>query len=234
MTLCREGSPNPPPQLISIAFNRDTHQQKSEMAPELVKRDAKFARHHFSIEKPGRLDIQGTKTPPIPRWSLPRFLLQTFFLRDHHGLGARKPWLPEEAQDLPHRHDPNLTWRVFYIFIFFKIVFTEIYFRFHNLQVYTPAAPLPGGRGLYVIKICVLSHEGPYRPAGGRQAPPNIKAEVPPPAFAANNIHRGKKERRGVRGGSCNSEALSDFGSEPHVTNISQLCHSKFFVFLIL
>jgi len=40
------------------------------------------------------------------------------------------------------------------------------------------------------------------RPTGGRQAPPNIKAEVPPPpAFAANNIHRGKKERRGVREG---------------------------------
>ena len=38
------------------------------------------------------------------------------------------------------------------------------------------------------------------RPAGGRQAPPNIKADVPPtPAFAANNIHRGKKERRGVK-----------------------------------
>ena len=36
------------------------------------------------------------------------------------------------------------------------------------------------------------------RLAEGRQAPLNIKAEVPP-AFAANNIHRGKKERRGVR-----------------------------------
>ena len=48
-------------------------------------------------------------------------------------------------------------------------------------------------------------HGGPYRPVEGRQAdrplsrgwqaPPNIKAEVPPPAFAANNIHRGKKKR---------------------------------------
>ena len=140
MTLCREGSPNPPPQLISIAFNRDTHQQKSEMAPELVKRDVKFARHHFSIEKPGRLDIQARRHH---RFRVEAFLVSSsrLFLRDHHGLGGRKPWLPEEAQDLPHRHDPNLTWRVFYIFIFFKIVFTEIYFRFHNLQVYTPAAP---------------------------------------------------------------------------------------------
>ena len=39
------------------------------------------------------------------------------------------------------------------------------------------------------------------RPVGGRQAPPNIKAEVPPPAFAANNIHREKKERLEVREG---------------------------------
>ena len=39
------------------------------------------------------------------------------------------------------------------------------------------------------------------RPAEGRQAPPNIKAEVPTPTFAANNIHRGKKERRDVREG---------------------------------
>ena len=41
------------------------------------------------------------------------------------------------------------------------------------------------------------------RPARGGRLPPNIKAEVPrpQPAFAANNIHRGKKERRGVREG---------------------------------
>jgi len=62
-----------------------------------------------------------------------------------------------------------------------------------------PAAP--GGRGLYIIKICVLSHGGPYRLAGGRQAPPKIKAEAPPPVFAANNIHIGKKERYGGREG---------------------------------
>ena len=56
------------------------------------------------------------------------------------------------------------------------------------------------------------------RPAGGRQAPPNIKAEVlPTPAFAANNIHRVKKERRGVREGvatakSCRIPHLSSAG----------------------
>ena len=38
---------------------------------------------------------------------------------------------------------------------------------------------------------------------GAAGSPPNIKTEVPPPtpAFAANNIHRGKKERRGVKEG---------------------------------
>jgi len=40
------------------------------------------------------------------------------------------------------------------------------------------------------------------RPPGrGAAGSPNIKFEVLPPAFAANNIHRGKKERRGVREG---------------------------------
>ena len=89
----------------------------------------------------------------------------------------------------------------FFSFLYFsKLFFTEIYFRF---AIYRNV-PLPGGRGLYAIKTSVLSHGGPYRPLGGRQAPtPNIKAEVPPksptPAFAANNIHRGKKESREVR-----------------------------------
>ena len=109
----------------------------------------------------------------------------------------------------------------FFIFIFLKIIFYKNIFsvsQFTGLYPYrpaggrqgayrpsagrpAPAAPLPSGRGLYVIKICVLSHGGLYRQAGGRQAPPNIKAEVPPLAFAANNIHRGKKNRRGVREG---------------------------------
>ena len=31
-------------------------------------------------------------------------------------------------------------------FIFLFLFFTKIYFRFQNLQEYTPAAPLPGGR----------------------------------------------------------------------------------------
>ena len=55
------------------------------------------------------------------------------------------------------------TKRFFYFYIFSKLFFTEIYFRFHNLQIYTPtarlrggrppAALLPGGRDLNVNKI---------------------------------------------------------------------------------
>ena len=103
--------------------------------------------------------------------------------------------------------------RRFFIFIFFKIVFYRNIFsisQFTGLYPYrlaegrqgayrpsagraAPCRPLPGGRDLYVIKIWVLSHGGPYRPIEGRQAgrppgrgttgcqaPPNIKAEVPP------------------------------------------------------
>ena len=36
----------------------------------------------------------------------------------------------------------------FLISIFFIFVFTKIYFRYGNLQKYTPAAQLPGGRDL--------------------------------------------------------------------------------------
>ena len=36
--------------------------------------------------------------------------------------------------------------RVFLFFYFLKLFFTEIYFRFHNLQIYTPTARLRGGR----------------------------------------------------------------------------------------
>jgi len=83
--------------------------------------------------------------------------------------------------------------RFLYFYIFQNRFLQKYIFGFTIYRFIT----LPPGRG-YVIKISVLSNGGPYRLAGGRQAPPNIKNEVPP-AFAANNIHRGKKERRGVR-----------------------------------
>ena len=67
--------------------------------------------------------------------------------------------------------------------------------------------PLPPGRG-YVIKISVLSNGGPYRLAGGRQAPPNIKTEVPLHLQQTTSIE-GKGETWG-EGVSCNSETLPD------------------------
>ena len=42
--------------------------------------------------------------------------------------------------------DPELA--AFFFFYFLFSFFTKIYFRFRNLQEYTPAAPLPGGRDL--------------------------------------------------------------------------------------
>ena len=92
-------------------------------------------------------------------------------------------------------------------FIYFsKSFFTEIYFRFHNLQFCTPTAwlrggrpptaLLPGGRDLNVNKICfnhILALEGGRRPATGRQVPaarwqggrpgsrPAVGRQAPPP-----------------------------------------------------
>ena len=75
----------------------------------------------------------------------------------------------------------------FFLYIFQNRFLQKYIFGF-TIYRFIPLLP---GRG-YVIKISVLSNGGPYRLAGGRQAPPNIKAEVPP-IFAANNIHRGKR-----------------------------------------
>ena len=73
--------------------------------------------------------------------------------------------------------------RFFYFYIFLFPFFTKIYFRFGNLQKYTPAAPLPGGRdltarqpggrGLSAKKIDKKLCRGPWRtgrPAAGRPA----------------------------------------------------------------
>ena len=57
----------------------------------------------------------------------------------------------------------------FFIFMFFKnIFFTEIYFRFHILQFYTPTARQGGGRGrggmdLYINKNKFILCRGPWR-----------------------------------------------------------------------
>ena len=88
----------------------------------------------------------------------------------------------------------------FFIFIFLKTFFTEIYFRFHILQFYTPTARQGGGRDLHVNKYNFFLRGGswreptapmpgagggaagspPARAGGGRLTPPNIKAEPLP------------------------------------------------------
>ena len=136
---------------------------------------------------------------------------------------------------------------------FSKKKFTEIYFWIQVLQFYTPAARQGGGRGptarqvggrdLYVNKNKIFLRRGPWRePAaplpGGRPPAANwwggrgaagtiLKYKTPTlpsaPLFSAHEIQRGKRERGGVREVKKTGEVLQDFGSEPQVTNISQL-----------
>ena len=109
-----------------------------------------------------------------------------------------------------------------FLFLYFlKMFFTEIYFRFHILQFYTPTARQGGGRDLHVNKynfFCAEAHGGslpsPCRTAGtcrpveGRQAarpagrlPPKYKSWAPSLAssFSVHEIQRGERERGGVR-----------------------------------
>ena len=70
-----------------------------------------------------------------------------------------------------------------------------------------------------------MSLAGSCRPDAGRQAPAkDIKAPPFPRAliFCPRDPERGEGERRGKEGNST-GEALSDFGSEPQVTNISDV-----------
>ena len=60
------------------------------------------------------------------------------------GAGA-----PSEAERGGPRNSASLPLgRFFYFFYFLFSFFTKIYFRFANLQEYTPAARQPGGRGI--------------------------------------------------------------------------------------
>ena len=97
----------------------------------------------------------------------------------------------------PARHDQVA---VFLFFYFLFLFFTKIYFRFQNLQEYTPAAPLPGGRDLvaplrggrdFTAKIFAETPGGPVaqqrsgrppRPPGsGEEGPGRPAAGRPPP-----------------------------------------------------
>ena len=77
----------------------------------------------------------------------------------------------------------------FLFFYFLFLFFTKIYFRFGNLQEYTPAAQLPGGRDLAArqrggrgfcaktfTQIIARRSLGAGRPAAGRPAPPSRPA----------------------------------------------------------
>ena len=91
----------------------------------------------------------------------------------------------------------RLVHAVFLFLYFLFSFFTKIYFRFGNLQEYTPAAPLPGGRDLaarqrggrgiseknFAEKIARRSL-GAGRPAAGRSAPSGRPA-ARRPALAA-------------------------------------------------
>ena len=78
-----------------------------------------------------------------------------------------------------------------FLFLYFlKMFFTEIYFRFHILQFYTPTAQQGGGRDLHVNKYNFFYAEAPGgslppgggaagsppAPVEGRQAPPKYKS----------------------------------------------------------
>ena len=115
---------------------------------------------------------------------------------------------------------------VFYFYIFYFRFLQKIYFRFENLQEYTPAAPLPGGRDLaarqrggrgifekkFADKIARRSL-GAGRPAAGRPAlaarlsHPYIKVGWSPTLICITKIPETKKKE----GGRERGEALPDF-----------------------
>ena len=78
--------------------------------------------------------------------------------------------------------DPLAPWGGFLISIFFFLFFTKIYFRYGNLQKYTPAAQLPGGRDLAARQQGLFRKKNTKnncrqiprtgRPAAGRPVPP--------------------------------------------------------------
>ena len=115
--------------------------------------------------------------------------------------------------------------RALFLFLYFLFpFFTKIYFRFENLQKYTPAAPLPGGRDLAARlpggrdlnekkrkKIADRSL-GPVarqrggrpplaaRQLGGRLYHPYIRVGWSPhPSFASLQFQKPRKKREGGR-----------------------------------
>ena len=78
---------------------------------------------------------------------------------------------------------PNVIGYILALFLFLyflKLFFTEIYFRFHNLQVYTPTARQGGGRGV-AAPIPLLPGRGA---AGGLPPVCGAGGPLPPPCRA--------------------------------------------------
>ena len=98
----------------------------------------------------------------------------------------RGPWIRRKRAAHPHE---GASWFVVvaaFLFLYFlKTFFTEIYFRFHILQFYTPTARQGGGRDLHVNKYNFFLREGTYRPVEGRQAarPSGRRAADSPPKY---------------------------------------------------
>ena len=85
----------------------------------------------------------------------------------------------------------------FFILIFLFLFFIKIYFRFGNLQEYTPATQLPGGRDLAARQL----GGQPGRPAAGRLAlPPLYKGWlVPHTSFASLKFQKLRKKNEGEK-----------------------------------
>ena len=114
--------------------------------------------------------------------------------------------------------------RVFFIFVFYKKKLQKYIFgfRFCSFVPYRlagggrgPTARQVGGRDLYINKYIFFAQRSL---AGACR--PFPRALI----FCPRDPERGEGERRG-EGGNSTGEALPDFGSEPQVTNISQLSH---------
>ena len=135
--------------------------------------------------------------------------------------------------------------RLFHFCIFQKKILQKyiLGFRFYSSILLPPGRG--GGRDLYVNKNKYFLRRGPWRepaaplpphqlaagglPPGRGAAGSHHKYKTPPlpsaPSFCAHGIQRGERERGGVREVIPPREALLDFGSEPQVTNISQLSY---------
>ena len=110
-----------------------------------------------------------------------------------------------------HRPRASSWWRFFLFFYFLFLFFTKIYFRFGNLQEYTPAA---GRQGLLWKKIAEKIAQrslGAGRPAAGRPAlaarlqgdrlsHPYIRVGWSPhPSFVSLKFQKPTKKREGGR-----------------------------------